>query len=117
MPSLRSLALALCLLPACLAAQESSTDSSAAAFHAGQWAVQFGSDLHLANVGILKFTSPRTAWMLQLDFGGQGLSGTSFDQLGTGTDFNAHQVFVGTGVGRRFYQTARRKIRSFQSIT
>src|SRR5437899_2806205 len=114
MKSFKLLALTLSLLPACLAAQESSADSTQ--FHAGQWGLQFGSNFDLANVGILKFTSPHSAWMLLLEFNGATGSGTSVDQFGTPTDVHRHSMGFGTGIGRRFYQTPRHKVRSFQSI-
>lgn len=114
MPSLKPLTLALSLLPMCLAAQESSTDTSG--FHAGQWAVQFGAGFGLANIGILKFSSPRSAWMLRFDVNAEFRSGTSStDFVGT-SDVKDRSVTFATGLGKRFYQAPRHKVRSFQSI-
>lgn len=114
MPSFRLLALALALLPTCLSAQESSADT--AGFHAGQWGVQFGaSSFSVVNIGILRFSSPRSALMLRLDFSGEFLSGTR-TAVGVSDDQNDRSVFVAAGLGRRFYQAPRHKVRSFQSI-
>src|SRR5437762_9982991 len=61
-----SLVLLLSLAPLCLAAQESSADTSG--FHAGQWGVQVDASGNLMGVGILHFTSARSALMLRVDF-------------------------------------------------
>ena len=103
----------LSLTPMCLAAQGSSFDTSG--FHAGQWGVQVGTGGSLVNVGVLRFTGARSAWMLLVDFSGEFLNGTQ-SSLGTTTDAKEHSVNVGVGVGKRFYQDPRHKVRSFQSI-
>ena len=113
MASIKPLALALSLLPMCLAAQETSGDTSG--FHSGQWGVQVGTSGSLVNVGILRFSSPRSAWMLLVDFSGQFLNGSQ-TSAGTTTDANERFVNVLVGVGKRFYQAPRHKVRSFQSI-
>jgi len=112
--SIKPLALALSLLPMCLAAQESSSDTSA--FHAGQWGVQVGTSGSLVNLGILRFTGTRSAWMLRLDFFGEFLSGSQTDALGATSDAKDRSVQVAVGLGKRFYQAPRHKVRSFQSI-
>lgn len=114
MASIKPLALALSLLPMCLAAQESSSDTSG--FHAGQWGVQVGTSGSLMNLGILRFTGPRSAWMLRVDFFGQFLSGTQTDALGATSDAKDRLVHVTVGLGKRFYQAPRHQVRSFQSI-
>ncbi len=114
MPSLKAFVLALSLLPGYVAAQETATDTTG--FHAGQWALQFGAGFGLANVGILRFSGPRSAWMLLFDFDAQFLSGTSTDFAGASSDTDDRDVFFATGVGKRFYQAPRHKIRSFQSV-
>src|SRR5258705_13287062 len=69
---LKSLALALSLIPLCLAAQESP-------FHGGQWAMQFGGGSSLFSLGVLKFTSPRSAWLLDLATSASILNAKSTD--------------------------------------
>src|SRR6267378_405687 len=71
MASFKPLALALFLVPASLAAQDSAPE-----FHAGQWALQFGGNLDLATFGIIRFSGPRSALVLNFDVAGQVLKGT-----------------------------------------
>src|SRR5437773_10883079 len=99
MASVKPLALVLALLPQWLSAQESPADTSA--FRAGQWGVQFGAGFGLANVGILRFTSPRSAWMLLLDVSGEFLNGTRTDVLGATSDQKdrSEERRVGNGGG------------------
>lgn len=113
MNRLTSLTPLVVLIPLTLAAQESSLDT--AGFRAGQWGVQVGTSGSLMNVGILHFSSPRSAWLLRVDFFGQFLNGSQ-TTLGTTSDANERLVEVGLGVGKRFYQAPRHKVRSFQSI-
>ncbi len=115
MPSLKAFVLAVSLLPGYVAAQETATDTTG--FHAGQWAVQFGAggSFGVANVGILRFSSPRSALMLRLDFRGEYLNGTR-TAVGVSEDQNDRSVFFAAGLGKRFYQASRHKVRSFQSI-
>jgi len=72
------LALALSLIPLCLAAQESP-------FHGGQWAMQFGGNANLFSLGVLKFTSDHSAWLLDLSNAANVISATSTDNFGTTT--------------------------------
>ncbi|MBO0743349.1 MAG: autotransporter outer membrane beta-barrel domain-containing protein, partial [Hyphomicrobiaceae bacterium] len=114
MPRFTSPLAVLSLVPVAAFAQESSADTSH--FRAGQWGLQFGtSGVSLVNLGILRFTSPRAAWMLLLDFNGEFLNGTQ-TSLGTTSDQNSRMVDLGVGLGKRFYQAPRHKVRSFQSI-
>jgi hypothetical protein len=115
MPSFRSVVLALSMIPAYVAAQEVQETND---FHAGQWALQFGAggSFGLASIGILKFTSSRSAWMLRFDVDGEFLKGQTTDASGTSSNSKDHFVFFATGFGKRFYQAPRQKVRSFQSI-
>jgi len=115
MPSFRSVVLALSMVPAYVAAQAAHETNE---FHAWQWALQFGAGggFGLASIGILKFTSPRSAWMLRFDVDGEFLKGQTTDASGTSSDAKEHFVFFATGLGKRFYQAPRQKVRSFQSI-
>jgi hypothetical protein len=110
------LALVLSLIPVCLAAQESSS-SDTTSFHGGQWGMQFGGGSSLFSLGVLRFTSSRSAWLLDVATSGQFLDATSTDKLGGGTT-PANEQFVNVDVrlGRRFYQTPRRKVVSFQTL-
>jgi hypothetical protein len=112
MASFRPLALALFLVPACMAAQ----DSTAPEFHSGQWALQFGGNLDLATLGIMRFSGPRSALVLSFDLTGSFLKGTTTDPIGGSTGANDHNFFFQAGLGKRFYQSVRSKVRSFQTI-
>src|SRR2546427_13170242 len=74
----KTLALALSLIPLCLAAQESP-------FHGGQWAMQFGGNANLFSLGVLRFTSAHSAWLLDLSNTAQVISATGTDNFGTTT--------------------------------
>jgi len=110
MASFKSLALLLLLLPSVVAAQESTHE-----FRPGQWALQFGGSLNLVTLGIMRFSGPRSAWLLNLDVTGQFLNGTVSNGGGS-SDANDHSFFLQAGVGKRFYQSVHSKVRSFQSI-
>lgn len=116
MAPLKSLALVLSLIPFCLPAQESNA-SDTTRFHGGQWAMQFGGGSSLFSLGVLRFTSPRSAWLLDVSTSAQFLDATSTDKLG-GTTTSADEQFVNVDVrvGKRFYQTPRRKVVSFQTL-
>ncbi len=111
MASFKPFALALFLFPMCVSAQESTTPE----FHSGQWAVQFGGNLGLVSLGIMRFSGPRSAWLLNLDVTGQFLNGTVSNGGGS-SDANDHSFILQAGVGKRFYQSVHSKVRSFQSI-
>jgi hypothetical protein len=84
--------LTVALLPlASLPAQGVSTP-----FRQGQWATQFGGGLNLATLGVLRFTGPRAAWVLDL----RAALSTSFTVL----------------LGRRFFQDRDAEIVTFQTI-
>lgn len=107
---LKSLALALSLIPLCLAAQESP-------FRGGQWAMQFGGGSSLFSLGVLKFTSPRSAWLLDLATSASILNAKSTDKFGGGTTSADRQlVNFSARLGKRFYQAPRDKVVSFQTL-
>jgi len=103
---------ALLFVPSLLVAQEDS-----AAFHAGQWAVQFGGGLNLFSLGALKFTGPRRAWLLDVGVSAVIVNGKLTDTFGGGTtDANDHFTGLNVRVGRRFYGGGRGKITPFHSL-
>ena len=61
MPRFRSALLALAAIPGFLIAQ---VPPDSQPFHRGQWAMQFGGGSDLFSLGVLLFTSPRSAWLL-----------------------------------------------------
>jgi len=102
---------ALLLFPVITSAQEATSSE----FRPGQWALQFRGISGLVGFGIMRFSSPRTAWIMNVDVNARLLNGTATSG-GTSSDANDHDVFVQAGIGKRFYQSIRSKVRSFQSI-
>lgn len=112
MASFKRIALALFLVPASLAAQ----DSTAPEFHAGQWALQFGGNLNLTTFGIMRFSGPRSALTLNVDVAGQFLKGTLTQSSVGVSDANNHTFILGVSIGTRSYHPIRSKIRAFHGI-
>jgi hypothetical protein len=111
MASFKPLALALLLVPASLAAQDSAPE-----FHAGQWALQFGGNLDLATFGIMRFSGPRSALVLNIDVAGQFLKGTLIQSSVGITDANDHTFIFRASIGRQSYHPIRAKVRAFHTI-
>ena len=103
------LVLALSLIPLCLAAQESP-------FHGGQWAMQFGGNANLFSLGVLKFTSDHSAWLLDLSNAANVISATSTDNFGTTTSADQQYMNLDARLGKRFYQTRHPNVVSFQTL-
>jgi len=111
MASFKPLALVLSLLPVVASAQESTPD-----FRPGQWALQFGGNLNLATFGIMRFSSPRSALVLNVDLTASFMNGKTTDPFGGSSDANDHTALIQGSLGKRFYQSVRSKVRSFQTI-
>jgi hypothetical protein len=107
MSPFRTLTVAFILIPACLTAQE---------FRAGQWGVQFAGGLSLPSIGVMRFTGPRTAWLLDLNFSGRVMNGTRPDGGGGTADADERAVSFSADLGKRFYQDVRQQVRTHQSI-
>lgn len=107
--------LSLCVVPLCASAQEATSDTSP--FHGGQWAMQFGGSANLFSLGVLRFTSPRGAWLLDVASDATFLDATETDNFG-GPAVSADQQLLSVNVrlGRRFYQAPRHRVVSFQTI-
>lgn len=116
MSQLRLLGFVLTLIPMCLPAQGPSS-SDTTPFRRGQWAVQFGGGLSMVNLGVLRFTSPRSAWLLDLDVTLESLDGERTD-LFNGTDESADETLTifGARLGRRFYQAPYGRVVSYQAL-
>jgi len=110
------LALLVSLIPAYLAAQDS-TASNATGFRGGQWAMQFGGNANLFSLGVLRFTSGHSAWLLDLANSATVINATSTDKF-SGTTTSADQQFINLDVrlGKRFYQARHVNIVSFQTL-
>ena|GEM_PF-4566848 len=103
------LVLALSLIPLCLAAQDSP-------FHGGQWAMQFGGSSNLVSLGVLKFTSGHSAWLLDLSNSANVITATSTDNVGTTNSANQQYINLDARLGKRFYQTRHPNVVSFQTL-
>jgi hypothetical protein len=100
---------ALSFLPVTLCAQDDS------AFHAGQWALQFGGGANLFSLGALKFTSPRSATLVDVDLYAVIVNGHRTDFSGTAeSDDKVTQLNV--RLGKRSYRAPHGKIVSFHSL-
>lgn len=115
MASLKSLALVLSLLPSCLSAQESNS-SDTTRFHGGQWAMQFGGNANLFSLGILRFTSGHSAWLLDLSNAANVITATSTDNFGATTSADQQFINLDVRLGKRFYQARHPKVVSFQTL-
>jgi len=115
MASLKSLTLALSLIPFCLSAQET-VRSDTTRFHGGQWAMQFGGNSNLFSLGILRFTSAHSAWLLDLSNAANVINASSTDNFGTTTGADQQFINLDARLGKRFYQTGHPKVVSFQTL-
>jgi hypothetical protein len=97
-----------------LSAQES---AAASPFHAGQWAMQFGGGANLFDLGVLHFTSPTAAWLLDLSTSSVFIDATSTSKISaTTTRANQQQLNLAARLGRRSYHTGRPRVVSFRTV-
>lgn len=113
MSSFRSLVLALSVLPVYVAAQETATDTTP--FHRGQWAMQFGGNANLFSLGLLHFTSPRSAWLFDVRTSTSVVDAKSTDNFGTATSADNQFINLDVRLGKRFYRT-RTNVVSFHTL-
>jgi hypothetical protein len=109
-PSPKLVSLVLLAGPLALAAQESPIPDSTA-FLRGQWAAQFGGGLSLATLGVLRFTSPRSAWLFDVQLsGGHSHNTVTVPTVSGDTTLESFtsDARISFRVGRRFYRGARR---------
>jgi len=112
----RSLLLsALLLLPGTLRAQEDTTADSLL-FRRGQWAMQFGGGSSLFSLGLLKFTSPKSAWLLDVDVFAVLVNGTFSSGLSGTSDAQDRDTNGFVRLGRRSFHKPRGKVVPFHSF-
>lgn len=87
-------------------------------FRSGQWAMQFGGGFTLGSIGVLKFTAPTRAWLLDIAVSGGHDKTTSHVTVPTDTTASSFESRATVSVrwGRRFYQARGSKIASFQTL-
>jgi len=115
-PLRSALSVVFALSPAVLSGQESTAPDSTP-FRSGQWAAQFGVSSGYASLGVLKFTAPTRAWLLDARVSGghedRELRNTNPDT--TVTQFES-DASVTLRLGRRFYGSGRDHVVGLYSI-
>jgi len=89
------------LVPGIAAAQEA-TRPDTTPFHDGQWAAQFGLGFNISSLGLLKFRSPTSAWLVDA-----ALSGHHAETRYGSSVVVDSRVTVTLRLGRRRYHSAR----------
>ena len=84
-------------------------------FRGGQWAAQFGWEGALGNLGVIAFTAPTRAWLLdvQLNWRHAEVDRTAPFDTTSGDD---EYLNVIVRAGRRFYQARGTKVVTYQSV-
>ncbi len=87
-------------------------------FRRGQWAMQFGGGFSIATLGVLGFTSPKRAWLIDAALGGGHEHTTIHVTSPTDTVLSSFEsnASISLRLGRRFYQGPGQKIVSFQTL-
>jgi hypothetical protein len=120
----------LCLRFACLvalsialplSAQDSAvTSGTGPPFRSGQWGAQFAINSSFASLGLLRFTSPRSAWVLDVrGSGGHAETELTYPLPGGGDTtitYSSSQARVAVRVGRRFYRGVGGPVASFGGV-
>lgn len=94
-------------------------DAPFAPFRGGQWAAQFGASPSFVSLGFLRYTSAKSAWLLDARFKLTELDAEtsttrdtlteSFEQRRSDGSFNAR-------IGRRFYPTVEDRVAGFFTV-
>ena len=87
-------------------------------FRRGQWSMQFGGGFSIATLGVLGFTSPKRAWLIDAALGGGHEHTTIHVTSPTDTVLSSFEsnASISLRLGRRFYQGPGQKIVSFQTL-
>jgi hypothetical protein len=105
-----------------LAAQSAAQSPDSLPFRRGQWGAQVEGNLDVARVGVLRFSSPRRAWVLDGVLSGSAEHGVSsiFQRASDGTVFEDSSDQRGAGasatirLGRRAYLPAGRSVHLYR---
>jgi hypothetical protein len=106
----RSLAAILPCWFAPLFAQDVSTP-----FRAGQWAAQFGWEGSLGSLGVIAFTGPTRAWLLDVQLDWRHAEVDMTDAFGAPSSGDDDFLNMIVRAGRRFYQARGAKVVTYQS--
>jgi len=104
----------LALSPTLVAAQADAPDTIP--FHSRQWAAQFAGGTSFASLGVLRFTAPTRAWLLDLRFTGGHSHDTVYENDTLAFEHATSSASVDARIGRRFYQGRGKSVVSFQSV-
>src|SRR5437867_8481591 len=113
-PSRLPVCLMVALSPSLASAQDSAPDTIP--FHRRQWAAQFAGGTSFASLGVLRFTAPTRAWLLDFGFSGGHSHNTSRVNDTLVVDAFTSNADVNARVGRRFYQGRGKSVASFQTL-
>ncbi len=102
------------LWPALASAQDSAPDTIP--FHAHQWAAQFAGGTSFASLGVLRFTAPTRAWLLDFRFTGAHSHDREYVQDTLVSDGYTSTANIDARIGRRFYQHRGKSVASFQTV-
>src|SRR6266550_3182674 len=106
--------MALALWPTLASAQDSPPDTIP--FHRHQWAAQFAGGTSFASLGVLRFTAPTRAWLLDFRFTGGHSHDKDYVQDTLVGDGYTSKANVDARIGRRFYQGRGKSVVSFQTV-
>ncbi len=102
------------LWPTLASAQDSAPDTIP--FRRHQWAAQFAGGTSFASLGVLRFTAPTRAWLLDFRFAGGHSHDRQYVQDTLVGDGYTSKANVDARVGRRFYQGRGKSVVSFQTV-
>ena len=106
--------LILALSPALASAQDTAPDTIP--FHRHQWAAQFAGGPSFASLGVLRFTAPTRAWLVDFRFRGGHSHERQYVQDTLFRDGYTSDADIDTRIGRRFYQRRGKSVVSFQTV-
>ena len=104
----------LALSPSLASAQDAASDSIP--FREHQWAAQFAGGTSFASLGVLRFTAPTRAWLLDFRFTGGHSHERQFVHDTLVGDGYTSSANVDARIGRRFYQGRGKSVVSFQTV-
>ena len=109
-----ALCCAIVVSPVIASAQDATSDT--VPFRAHQWAGQFGGGASFASLGVLRFTAPSRAWLLDLHFSGGHSHERGYAKDTLVADGFRSNASVDARLGRRFYQGRGKSVVSFQTL-
>jgi hypothetical protein len=105
---------ALVLSPTLATGQETASDT--VPFRAPQWAAQFAGGVTFPSLGVLRFTAPSHAWLLDFHFSGGHSHDRAYANDTLLADGYTSNASVDARIGRRFYQGRGKSVVSFQTV-